>query len=464
MSEMNKKARRKQLLLVGGISALCLAVGYLAMTSTMGGDETSSNSKKAQRYAPKPIVEAGTKALSDEDFMEQVNTRLGTGEATDRRIEKTLETMSATLKAIQEEKIAQEHETEDINALQKKYDGLKLEFEQIKSEGGFAGARVVGGVGAAPPSQVGNDPFARRGGGVADTNPNNRPPSGLTKKKVRITGLDTSAGETPLKITRSFGSSSSESGEPSTQDGEPEGDEDDGPKLSKTKAPSVYDTEDYVPANAYANATVIMGADASTGVTSSSDPLPILMRITSAAYHVFDEGMIQETDLSGCMVNGSARGDLSSEKVLINLQVITCPNGDGTVSENKVSGFVAHLGKGGVRGPVVNRSGELLKLAALSGFIGGIAQVAEQQALGRTGGFGVGVGGAGGILGQQQDLSTGEVARAGAFGGASGALNQLTEYAVNRMEQLQPIIEMPTGAEVDIFFLEGVQVRSKPKE
>ncbi|PHR62185.1 MAG: hypothetical protein COA43_00655 [Robiginitomaculum sp.] len=461
MSELNKSSKTRQRLMILLLLGSLLTITGLFVFKPFEGDKKNSNSKRSQKYAPRAIVDAGTQALSDEDFMADVQSRLTEKDRIDVKT-------SADIKRLLE--IAEDNKREIIatSNLVTEFDDLRLTIEDMKkvldsklpSNGVSVNRGATGFNGSGfNPSQTGDDPFARRVGGQADRNSALRPPTDKTRK-IRITGQNSVQPDKILRITK-LGDVHLERLREKKDDGDGLANPETGPKLSQTKAPQIYNTKHYVPANAYANATVIMGADASTGVTSASDPLPVLLRITSPAYHVFQDGEIKETNLSGCLVNGSARGDLSSEKVLINLHVITCPNGDGTVSENKVSGFVAHLGKGGVRGTVVNRSGELLKLAALSGFIGGIAQVAERNATQGLTGLG-GLGG-GGIIAQQK-LSAGELAQAGGLGGLSGAANQLTEYAVDRMEQLQPIIEMPTGAEVDIFFLEGVQVRAEDKQ
>ena len=50
---------------------------------------------------------------------------------------------------------------------------------------------------------------------------------------------------------------------------------------------------------------------------------------------------------------------------------------------------------------------------------------------------------------------------AGGFGqGAGDAADTVSRYLIERAEQYQPVVEMPTGIEVEIVFLDGVYVRS----
>ncbi|MGV2528176.1 UNVERIFIED_CONTAM: conjugal transfer protein TraB, partial [Bacillus thuringiensis] len=87
------------------------------------------------------------------------------------------------------------------------------------------------------------------------------------------------------------------------------------------KGNTVYtDSPNYLPPNSFARARVIVGVDASAGVNSQTDPLPVVLRITGPARSVFADGKLLTTRIEGCLVNGAARGDLSSEKVYVKLQ------------------------------------------------------------------------------------------------------------------------------------------------
>src|SRR3546814_5186662 len=78
--------------------------------------------------------------------------------------------------------------------------------------------------------------------------------------------------------------------------------------------------------------------------------------------------------IDGCLVNGAARGDLSSEKVYVKLAKMTCPQPGGRYAESEVKGFIAFGGKTGVRGRVVSREGSLTMQAFFAGLVGGIGR------------------------------------------------------------------------------------------
>jgi len=228
---------------------------------------------------------------------------------------------------------------------------------------------------------------------------------------------------------------------------------------AQSKAPErgnmvVTDSPSYLPANSYARARVIVGVDAASNVQSQSDPLPVVLRITGPARSVTLNGKVLTTRIEGCLVNGAARGDLSSEKVYVRLAKMTCPQPGGRFAESEVKGFIAFGGKTGVRGRVVSREGSLTMQAFMAGLVGGVGR-----------GFGANTqgvlsGNTTVVNGERQKLSAGEIAQGGIGQGVAQAGDMLSQYLIERAEQYQPVIEMPTGIEVEIVFLEGVFIRN----
>jgi len=218
--------------------------------------------------------------------------------------------------------------------------------------------------------------------------------------------------------------------------------------------PDVHDATRYVPPNSFAPARVLVGVDATTGTTFGSDPKPVLLRITGPAVSVIEDGEEVLTQLEGCLVNGAAWAELSSEKVYVRLQRMTCPLGDGSgrVTETEVEGFVAFGGKAGVRGRVISREGDLAERALIAGTLQGLGSSFSR------------VGQASGVAGtlgsfQGEAPSTQDIAVSSVGGGVEQAAGQLAQYYIERAEQYQPVVEMPTGIDVEIVFISGVTVR-----
>lgn len=221
------------------------------------------------------------------------------------------------------------------------------------------------------------------------------------------------------------------------------------------KGNTVYtDSINYLPPNSFASAKVIVGVDASAGVNSQSDPLPVVLRVTGPARSVFQNGRLLTTKIEGCLVNGAARGDLSSEKVYVKLQKMTCPQPGGRYAVSEVKGFLAFGGKTGVRGRVVSREGSLVTQAFLAGLIGGFGRGFSANANSVFQGTNITTNG------RREKLSTGEILEGGLGEGVSQTGDMVSKYLIERAEQYQPVIEMPTGVDVEIVFLEGVYVRN----
>ena len=214
---------------------------------------------------------------------------------------------------------------------------------------------------------------------------------------------------------------------------------------------NLSDKTKYVPANAYTTAIVLVGVDMSTGIRLSADPKPILLRIISPAKSVIENDSFAEIDLSGCLVNGSAHAELSSERVYVQLQKITCSFGDD-IFESPVKGYVAQLGKVGVRGRVVSREGDVLSKALFSGILGGFGRGIARNTNRIFGSSGQD--GASSLIPQDR-LTSKEIATGGLGEGLATAADTVSEYLIERAEQYQPVIEMPTGIEVNIVFLSG---------
>lgn len=214
------------------------------------------------------------------------------------------------------------------------------------------------------------------------------------------------------------------------------------------------DSPNYLPPNSIARAKVVVGVDATTSVRSQTDPLPVVLRITGPARSVYADGRLLRTNIEGCMVNGAAQGDLSSEKVYVRLQRMTCPQPGGRFAVSEVKGFIAFGGKTGVRGNVVSREGGLVSQAFLAGLVGGFGRgfSANSQAV-----F------AGSQVltdGERDQLSTGDILEGGFGSGVGEAGDMVSQYLIERAEQYQPVIEMPTGIDVEVVFLEGVFIRN----
>ena len=225
-------------------------------------------------------------------------------------------------------------------------------------------------------------------------------------------------------------------------------------RITPTKATQFTDSENYLPPNSIASAKVVVGVDATTNTKSQTDPLPVVLRITGPARSVYAEGKLLKTNLTGCMVNGAAQADLSSEKVYVKLQRMTCPQPGGRVAVSDVKGFIAFGGKTGVRGRVVSRSGNLVGQAFIAGALGGFGRGFSANSESFLTSPSVNVNG------QRSTLSPTDIAQGGLGQGVAQSADMVSKYLIERAEQYQPVVEMPTGLDVEVVFLDGVFIRN----
>ncbi len=217
------------------------------------------------------------------------------------------------------------------------------------------------------------------------------------------------------------------------------------------KRPRTVDTT--IPAGAFAKTILLSGLDASSSMTASSDPRPMLLRM-------IDHGTLPrrfQSDLKDCHCTASAYGDLSSERVYARLEKLTCiERATGEIIETQVAGYIAGSdGKTGIRGVVASKDGQFLGRSLVGGIFSGLSNVANPQNR-QTQVNPFMPGGK-----QPSPPNIGDIFTAGMATGATTALDRLSQYYIDRAEQLQPVIQIAAGQVVDIVFTQGTFIGSQ---
>ena len=210
-----------------------------------------------------------------------------------------------------------------------------------------------------------------------------------------------------------------------------------------------------IPAGSFAKAVLLGGVDASASIQASSDPRPALLRLT-------DAGTLPRkfrSDLKGCHALAACYGDISSERVFMRLEKLTCTERKtGEIVEVKVQGYVAgEDGRTGVRGSVVDRAGESMRNVLMGGFLGGIGEFLGQSRSAVTFSPMAGLAQTGGLT-QANPMGMGDMLKAGVGKGINNALEKYADFYIKRAEQLQPVIQVAAGRQVDIVFTEGISM------
>lgn len=415
---LNARTARRQRLLLGGIAAVALVGGSWFI---LGGDEdgASDDPQAAQTIDTAGLV---NRDLSQREFVASYGNRL---DAVTRE-QKALKESAVPRSEVEAQLAALKAENQAMRVDgQAAIDAISAENADLKSR---LAAQASAPAPATPPPAYGpqagsydargtNSPATAAGGGEAMMpSPGEVKLLSFTSEKAGATGLRAARPEAPPVV--------------------------------------VEDSTDYLPPNSYAPARVIVGVDASAGVASQTDPLPVVLRITGPARSVMQNGKVLTTRIQGCVVNGAARGDLSSEKVYVKLARMTCDQPGGRVAVSEVKGFISFAGKSGVRGRVVSREGSLVSQALLAGIIGGFGRGFSANANSLFSGVTTNPDGTRG------QLSPGDIVTGGLGQGAADAADTVSKYLIERAEQYQPVVEMPTGIDVEIVFLDGAYVRN----
>lgn len=224
--------------------------------------------------------------------------------------------------------------------------------------------------------------------------------------------------------------------------------------LSDTfKEKQLKTVETTIPAGAFAKTILLSGLDASASMNASADPRPMLLRLV-------DHGTLPrrfQSDLKDCHCTAGAYGDLSSERVYARLEKLTCiDRKTGEVIETQVAGYIAGPdGKAGIRGIVASKDGKLLARSLMGGVFAGLSNVANpQNRQAQVNPFYPG-------SPQVSPPNIGEMFTSGMAQGATTALDRLSQYYIDRAEQLQPVIQVDAGQVVDVVFTEGTFIGSQ---
>ncbi|GAO55782.1 TrbI/VirB10 family protein [Novosphingobium sp. MD-1] len=422
LSGLNARTARRQKLLLGSLGALALIGGSWFI---LGGDDKD---KTGDPNAAQTIDTAGlvNRDLSQREFVATYGNRL--------------DAVTREQKALKDGSVPRTEIEAQLAALKAENQAMRVDgqaaIDAISAENAELKTRLAAQP-ASPAPAVLPPAYGPQAGGYdarARSSQSGAAPTGGDPQG----GMISSPGEVKLM---SFSSDKAATN---------------GLRVGRPDAPPVVveDSPDYLPPNSYASARVIVGVDASAGVVSQTDPLPVVLRITGPARSVIQNGKVLTTRIQGCVVNGAARGDLSSEKVYVKLARMTCDQPGGRVAVSEVKGFISFAGKSGVRGRVVSREGSLVSQALLAGIVGGFGRGFSANANSVFSGVTTNPDGS------RSKLSAGDILGGGLGQGAADAADTVSKYLIERAEQYQPVVEMPTGIDVEIVFLDGVYVRN----
>lgn len=202
--------------------------------------------------------------------------------------------------------------------------------------------------------------------------------------------------------------------------------------------------DDLLLTGTFAKATLLNGVEAPTGGQANGNPMPILMELTDAA--VLPNRY--RSDLKRCFVTATATGDLSSERVLVRLDRLSCITDSADTIDVKLTGYVTgEDGKTGLKARVVTRSGQAIANALLVGTLSGLGEAVSLAAQDSSTNF------AGTVTN-----SVNNPWRAGIGAGMEDALDRIADYYLKLADKIFPVLEVDAGRTVDIVITQSASI------
>lgn len=200
----------------------------------------------------------------------------------------------------------------------------------------------------------------------------------------------------------------------------------------------------YLPAGSFVKASVLSGVTAPTGGNAAQNPVPMLLTLTDLAQLPNDF----RSNVKSCFITANATGDLSSERVWVRLDRLSCLTHQGSAVDVRVQGYVTgDDGKTGVRARLVTRSGQAIANALFLGSLSGLGKAVSLSAQSST------------------TYSSGSVSsnvdnpwRAGMGSGLSDAMDRIVSYYLKLADKIFPVLEIDSGRRVEVVFSQGVSI------
>ena len=202
--------------------------------------------------------------------------------------------------------------------------------------------------------------------------------------------------------------------------------------------------DDLLITGSFARARLLNGVEAPTGGQANGNPVPMLLEIKDPAFLPNR----YRSDIKRCMVTANATGDLSSERVLVRLDRMSCITNSRGAIDVRVTGYVTgEDGKTGLKARVVTRSGQAIANALLVGTLSGLGEAVSLAAQDSTTNF------AGTVTN-----SVNNPWRAGLGDGMKDAMDRVADYYLKLADKIFPVLEVDAGRDVDIVITQSSSI------
>ncbi len=196
-----------------------------------------------------------------------------------------------------------------------------------------------------------------------------------------------------------------------------------------------------LPPGSYVKGKILTGVEAPEGKT-----YPVLVQL-DFAYIMPNQHRL---DLSGCFMIAKATGNLSIERVEMQVTKLSCVSRTGQMFEREVSGFIADDKDNSfaVLGSVNSKQDRVAAMAFLASVVEGVSKAVQQaQTTSQTN-----------AVGGSQSILTGSQMKYIGAGGASEAASTVANWYLQQAQNLLPTINIGSGRDVWIIMQESVSM------
>lgn len=440
------RAAKRQIVLMGVVACLLLAVVVLAMkiaeTNERPARQPKTRVETTRLNAPAALSEETVAAVNDRRFAElQANTRALELEREKRLKEAQEKAENEARKAAERESANAAKDTRGADSERpptRLFDPSKM-GDDFRPRQGTPRSAAQAAADASNAQQVQVPPVTTLEFGTSTVSPagNSTEPE---EKGGPLLPVTPSARANYEAVGRALRSGSFGNGQSALQRGGA------GAEAASPKA------ETYLPTGTFFRVQTMNGLDAPAGGLAQSNPQPMLMLVT-------DYGNMPNSfraDVKHCFVIGSAWGELSAERAMARTETLSCVRPNGDVIDVPIAGFVVGPdGRNGFRGRVVSKQGQVLANALWVGMLGSFGDVAKQ-----VNSTPVVIAG---TLATQQTPSTADVLRRSALGGAGESAKSLAQYYITLADKLYPVVEVNAGQSAEIVLSRGVPIKDSQR-
>lgn len=214
---------------------------------------------------------------------------------------------------------------------------------------------------------------------------------------------------------------------------------------SKAETPALN-----LPAGSVFTGTIVTGVDAPTTDGAKADPYPVLVRLDNLDFLPNS----YRSNLDSCFMLLSSYGDISSSRVLMRMQTLSCVNTAGYIVEGEVKGYaVGNDGKIGIAGRLVSKQGSVIAKTLTIGFLQGVGDVLNRPNI-----ILPGVGSVG------EKASTGEAMTAAVLGSTGKAIDKVASFYMNLANRMFPMVEVQAGTKIDLVLTSPVALQASERK